>query len=443
MVDSIEQMGGGIDKYLRQYQELASNLPAAGIPWVDAHREAASKRFAKLGFPTIRDEQWKYTNVRSITRQVFSLPLHSTGVSQALINKSTIPNLDAYRLVFTDGIFAPSLSQISDLPEGVTIMSLAALLRSDPSRLEGIFGEMLGEPIHGFNAMNSAFVSDGAFIELEPGVKLDKPIELLYVSACTGEPTLSLPRNLVVLRKQSSATLCERYISAAQSQSLTSGVSEVYVEDDGILHIDRLNEENDKSFNIGGLFAKVGRNARLKSSSITLGGRLVRNDIVVRLSEDSAEAQLDGLYMVNGSQHVDNNTQVLHDQPRTISREHYKGILSGKARAVFRGHIQVKPEAQGTDAVQKNNNLLLSTESEVDTMPQLEIYADDVKCAHGATVGQLEEDAIFYLRSRGIGLVEARQLLTRAFAAEIVETLGQGAIKDYIESRIDHVMGSS
>ena len=443
MVDSSEQIAEEVGKYLSQHQEVASTLPAAGISWVDAHREAASKRFEQLGFPTTRDEQWKYTNVRSIARHAFDLSLNPVEVNPSVINKLTIPNLDAHRLVFTDGIFSPLLSQISDLPKGVTIISLAALLRSDPSRLENKFGEVVGEPINGFNAMNSAFILDGAFIEIESGVKLEKPIELLYVSASTNEQALALPRNIVVLRKQSSATLCERYISVTHSQSLTSSVSEVYIEDNGILHIDRVNEENDKSFNIGALFANVGRNARLKSNSITLGGRLVRNDIVVRLSEDGAETQLDGLYVVNDRQHVDNNTQVLHDHPRTTSREHYKGILSGKARAVFRGHISVKPEAQGADAVQKNNNLLLSPEAEVDTMPQLEIYADDVKCAHGATVGQLEEEAIFYMRSRGIGYAETRQLLTHAFAAEILENLGQSSIKDYIENRINHMMGLS
>jgi len=269
---------------------------------------------------------------------------------------------------------------------------------------------------------------------------MDRPLELLFVSATGGEGMLALPRNLVLLRAGSQATLHERYMSASPARCLTNAVSEVVIEEDAKLHLGRLQEESERSFHIGGLFAEVGRNACLTTNVVTLGGALVRNDLVVNLNEEGAEVRLHGLYVADGRQHVDNHTQVFHNRPGTTSHECYKGILNGHARAVFRGHILVQPDAQQTDAVQNNHNLLLSPNAEVDTMPQLEIYADDVKCAHGASVGQLEEDAIFYLRSRGVGEMEAKQMLTRGFAAEVLEELEPPPLREYLQDRIDRLM---
>ena len=439
--ESMSHTAVGTEPYLAAHQALASMLPAAGIPWLDHSRKSARDQFGEMGFPTIRDEQWKYTNVRSITRQAFALPpADSPSIDRALVDNAIVPGMDTYRLVFADGILVPQFSHCDDLPEGVTVTGLANVLRTDSAHLEGIFGKVLREPTHGFNAMNSAFVCDGAFVEIGPGVVMDRPLELLFVSATGGEGMLALPRNLVLLRAGSQATLHERYISASPARCLTNAVSEVLIEEDAKLHLGRLQEESERSFHIGGLFAEVGRNACLTTNVVTLGGALVRNDLAVNLNEEGAEVRLHGLYVAHGRQHVDNHTQVFHNHPGTTSNECYKGILNGHARAVFRGHILVQPDAQKTDAVQNNHNLLLSPNAEVDTMPQLEIYADDVKCAHGASVGQLEEDAIFYLRSRGVGEMEAKQMLTRGFAAEVLEELEPPPLREYLQDRIDRLM---
>ena len=432
------------EAYLAAHQALASMLPAAGTPWLDHRRSSARDQFRELGFPTLRDEQWKYTNVRSIIRQAFTLPPAESGwMDKGQVDAAAVPGMDTYRLVFADGILVPQLSRCDDLPKGVTVTGLADMLRTNPGRLEGELGELLGEPTHGFNAMNSAFVCDGAFVEIGSGVVVDRPIELLFISATGGEGRLALPRNLVLLRAGSQATLHERYVSASPARCLTSAVSEVLIEDDAKLHLERLQEESERSFHIGGLFAEVGRNACFTTNAVTLGGALVRNDLVVNLNEEGAEARLNGLYVVGGRQHVDNHTQVFHNSPRTTSYERYKGILNGHARAVFRGHIRVQPDAQQTDAVQNNHNLLLSPDAEVDTMPQLEIYADDVKCAHGASVGQLDKDAIFYLRSRGVAEAEARHMLTRGFMADVLDELEPLPLRQYLQHRIDRLMSAA
>ena len=438
----MSNISGGAETYLATHQATAQMLPAVGAGWLDRHRNDALNQFEVMGFPTIRDEQWKYTNVRPIAQKMFTPSnVDPQEINNDLIDAMNVPEIESYRLVFVDGIWVPQFSRYSDLPEGAFVNGLADLLRKDPARVKGKLGSVLSHPTHGFNAMNSAFVRDGAFVEISPGVSLDRPIELLYISS-SFEDALVLPRNLVWLRSGSQATLIERYISAKPIRCLTNAVAEMLIEEDSKLYHGQIQEESDKSFHIGGLFAEIGRNASLTTTTVTLGGALVRNDLSINLNEEGAEARLHGLYVANGRQHIDNNIRISHNKPDTTSHECYKGILNGQSRGVFRGHVQVQQDAQRTKATQNNHNLMLSRKAEVDSMPQLEIYADDVKCTHGASIGQLEEDAVFYLQSRGVGAHEARQMLTQAFAAEALDVLEPATIREHLRHRVNQLVGS-
>ena len=321
-------------------------------------------------------------------------------------------------------------------------MSMAQLLQTEPEYLKSALGSALPESPHGFTAMNSSFISDGAFVEIGPEVVLDKPIELLFISACSGKDRLGLPRNLVLCRSGSSATVVERYLSATKSRSLTNVVTEMVLDSNARLSHYRVVDESADSYHVGGLFAQQDQSSRLDACSVVVGGGLVRNDVLVNLNAPGAAVDLTGLYLARGRSHVDNHTHVVHHTPDGTSRENYKGILDDRSRAVFHGRITVGPGAQQTNSEQSNQNLLLSRDAEVDTKPQLEIYADDVKCAHGATVGQLDDNAVYYLRTRGVGEDEARKMLTLAFAADVLAKIDQPVLKGYLEHCVSQLLSS-
>ena len=283
--------------------------------------------------------------------------------------------------------------------------------------------------------MNSAFIGDGALIEIAPGTRVDKPIELLFISGCSGEGFLSLPRNLVVMGAGSQAAVIERHVSLADERLLSNSVSELILADNASLNYQSVQQVAPRGFHVGGMFARLGRSARLQATTVTMSGALVRNDALVNLDDQGGFASLDGLYLAFGRSHVDNHTHITHNAPHCVSREHYKGVLGDRGHAVFHGRIVVQPGAQKTDSVQNNQNLLLSADAEIDTKPQLEIYADDVKCAHGATVGQLDETAVFYLMSRGIDRQAARRMLTQAFAADVLNRIELPALRSYLEAQ--------
>ena len=439
-VNTVASSTDGAD-YIVAQQAAADALPAAGTPWLDASRDKAKAILADVGLPTTRLEDWKYTNTRSITRSRFDPVLRSESWSHtAVIEQLKVPELNSHRLVFADGIFEAGLSSAADLPRGVRVMSMAQLLQSEPEYLKSALGSALPESPHGFTAMNSSFISDGAFVEIGAEVMLDKPIELLFVSACSGKDRLGLPRNLVLCRSGGSATVVERYLSATKSRSLTNVVTEVVLDGGARLNHYRVVDESADSFHVGGLFAQQDQSSRLDACSVVVGGGLVRNDVLVNLNAPGAAVDLTGLYLGRGRSHVDNHTHVVPHTPEGTSREHYKGILDDRSRAVFHGRITVGSGAQQTDSEQSNQNLLLSRDAEVDTKPQLEIYADDVKCAHGVTVGQLDENAVFYLRARGVGEDEARKMLTLAFAADVLAKIEQPALKSYLEHCVSDLL---
>jgi Fe-S cluster assembly protein SufD len=413
----------------------AAEKELAGAPsWLRELRRGSAARFAKVGFPTTRDEDWKYTDVTPIVQAGFKPASGGVnGVDPARLEGFWFENLPSHRLVFVNGHYSEKLSTPGAWPKDVTVMSLADALRDQAHRLEPYLSRYTPEKIHGFAALNTALFTDGAYIHLGRGARLTKPIHLLYVTTGAGGPLLSQPRNLVVAEADSQAVLIENYVAVGDSSYFTNALTEVVVGPHAMIEHYRLQEEGASTYHIGGMYAHLDRDGRFTAHGIDLGGRLVRNDLRSVLDAEGAECRLNGLYVLGGRQHVDNHTHIDHAKPHGTSREFYKGVLDGRSRAVFHGRVVVRPNAQHTDAQQVNNNLLLSRDAEADTKPQLEIYADDVKCAHGATVGQLDPDALFYLRSRAVDEAAARELLTYAFARDVLRRLRLEPVRSQLE----------
>lgn len=416
----------------------AAEKGLAGAPsWLRELRRGAAARFAEIGFPTPREEEWKYTDVTPIVQVGFKPAAEAVnGMGPARLEGLWFENLPSHRLVFVNGHYSKKLSTPGAWPKGVTVMSLAEALRDQAHRLEPYLGCYVPEKIHGFAALNTALFTDGAYIHLGRGARLAKPIHLLYVSAGAADPLLFQPRNLVVAEEDSQAVLIENYVAVGEASYFTNALTEVVVGPHAMIEHYRLQEEGASAYHIGGLHVHLDRDGRFTAHGIDLGGRLVRNDLRSVLDAEGAECHLNGLYVIGGRQHVDNHTHIDHAKPRGTSREFYKGVLDGRSRAVFHGRVMVRPDAQHTDAQQVNNNLLLSRDAEADTKPQLEIYADDVKCSHGATVGQLDPDALFYLRSRAVDEAAARDLLTYAFARDVLSRIGLEPVRSQLEHNL-------
>ena len=422
--------------YVEAQQAQARELPGAGVAALDRSRSEALEILGERGLPSQRDEDWKYTSIKPITRSRFSPAVSGVDSSEDFIAGSAIENLDAWQLVFADGFHLPHRSKTNGLPEGVQVAGLAEALTRDPGPIVDRLGSAVGKMPHGFAAMNSAFVGDGARVEVAPGVQLEKPIELLFVSGCSGEGFLSMPRNLVILGEGSQCSIIERHISFGAERSLSNSLTEIILDKNATLNYCCAQDQAERTFHVGGLFARLAHSAKLKATTVTVGKAWVRNDARVDLDAEGAHANLDGAYLAFGRCHVDNHTHISHNAPECTSRECYKGVLGDRGHAVFHGRIVVQPNAQKTDSEQSNQNLLLSADAQIDTKPQLEIYADDVKCAHGATVGQMDEAALFYLVSRGVDRETARRMLTQAFAAEILETVTPPALQSYLASHV-------
>lgn len=424
--------------YVDAFERLRSRLAGSAVPWIQQTRETALSRFAKQGFPTTRDEEWKYTNVAPIQRRVFTPAEHEpdTRVIAAQLEPFVLADQKCHRVVFIDGHFAGDLSALSSLPVGLTVSNLAAEFGRDAAVLRPYLGRYALTDTHGFAALNTAFLVDGAYVRVARDISVADPIHFLFVSTGEGNSVLTQPRNLIVTEPGSRVTVIESFVSLGQACYFTNAITEVAVADNATVDHYKLGLESSKAFHIGGLYVQQDASSLFTSHNITLGGVLVRNTIHGSFEAEGGTCVLNGLYAISGRQHVDNHTLLDHAQPRCTSREFYKGVLDGRARAVFSGRIVVRQDAQHTDAKQENKNLLLSRDAEVDTKPQLEIYADDVKCAHGATVGQLDRDAIYYLRSRGVDEETARSVLTYAFANDILGRIEIPSVRSYVENML-------
>jgi len=419
-----------IDRYTALFKQQYANGSARGPEWLLPIREAALANFRERGFPTTHDEDWKYTSLDRIAAGDFQVARGPASVSlDTVLAHSFVAAVHA-RIVFVDGCYAPELSSVTN--SEVRIESLAAVVLRGDAVLRERVSSWPGEQ-NSLLALNTAFVNDGAVIRVGRGCRLGQPIELMFVATDGATPLASHPRNLVVCEAGSEAPIVENYCSLGDGKYFTNSVTDMLVEADAIVDHYCVEREGANGFHVNQLAVEVARNGRLTAHTVTLGGALVRNDVHVALNGEGAECTLNGLYLLDGQQHVDNHTEIDHAQPHTSSRELYKGILSGAAHAVFNGKIVVRRDAQKTDARQTNKNLLLSENGVVNTKPQLEIYADDVKCSHGSTIGQLDRDALFYLRSRGIGSDDARSLLSYAFASDVVSRIRIASMRERLD----------
>jgi Fe-S cluster assembly protein SufD len=393
-----------LDVYLSSFAEGEKQQEQ---PWLRRLRQAAMDRFAELGFPTYDLEDWKFTSVAPIAKVPFQPAQPAAGDSvRAKLAELPLADFGCPRLVFVNGYFSQELSWLHALPAGIRVSSLAAALQESSGApvLEEHLSRYARYDNHAFVALNTAFLRDGAFIEIPKGVVAGKPIHLLFVTTAAGRPAVAHPRNLILVARDAQASFIESYVSLSDQVHFTNAVTEIVAGENAVVEHYRIQQESPRAFHIATVQIYQDRSSSFTSHNISLGAAIARNDVNTVLDAEGAECALNGLYMVDGVRHVDNHTSLDHAKPHCASREVYKGILDGKAMAVFNGKIIVRKDAQKTDAKQTNKNLLLSPDATINTKPQLEIYADDVKCTHGATIGQLGEELIFYLRSRGIGL---------------------------------------
>ena len=419
---------------------VASTRPAGGPRWLQDLRERAALRFTALGFPTVRDEEWRFTNVAPVVAAEFAPADPKAPVSAADIERAPF-GAATHRVVVVNGRYSHELSRVKGLPAGVRFGSLAALLhgelQADSEFLQRYLGRFADVTDRAFAALNTAHLDDGACLYVPDGVVLPDAVQILFVSAAAADsrPAVSYPRCLIVLGERAQARVVESY-AGSPSASLTAAVTEIAVGEGAVLDHYKVQRESVLASHIASMHVHAARSATFSSHSFSLGGRFVRNDALATLDGEGAEVTLNGLYLADGDRLVDNHTLIDHARAHCPSHEVYKGILGGKARAIFNGKIIVRPDAQKTNAKQTNRALLLTDGALINTKPQLEIFADDVKCTHGAAIGQLDEDAIFYLRARGLTFAEARDMLIHAFAGEILDRVQVEPLKVELEAEL-------
>ncbi|MFZ2311672.1 MAG: Fe-S cluster assembly protein SufD [Methylobacter sp.] len=456
-------------RYAAEYQSIAPALPGQSLPWLQALRAEALAEFSAHGFPSPREEEWRYTNVSGIEKKLF---VPSTNLTAGDVNAEWLKSVqleDAWVLVLVNGHFSAELSVLDGLPETVSVMGMADALAKQPGKVEKYLGAAADQSEHSFIAFNTAWFTDGLFVHVPAKLVLDKPIQLLHI--VTGTDAMATTRNIIIADEMAEAKVIETFISrdgvyaaslpgadaaisrdgvyaaslpgagaaiardGAANAYLTAAVTEVFVGQNADLTLYKMQSESEKAYHFGGSYIKQARDARFTHHNFAFGGLLARSDIHVDL-DHASECELNGLYLGVKRQHIDNHTRINHLKPYAISRELYKGVLDDRARGVFQGRVIVAIDAQKTDSQMNNRNLLLSDDAEVDTKPQLEIYADDVKCGHGVTVGQLEEKSIFYLQSRCVDEETARNMLTFAFANEMVDKIKIKGLHDMVLEQV-------
>jgi Fe-S cluster assembly protein SufD len=423
--------------YLSSFTHLENALNENTAAWVPELRRAAIESFAELGFPSTHDEDWKYTNVAPLV----SVPFEPARVKLTeeigrRIERLPLADLGCSRLTFFNGCYLPELSNLREVPKGLKAGSLASAFKNDGALLERHLARYAEGRTHAFVALNTAFFEDGAFIEVPKGAVLQKPLHILQVSYGGGRSTVSHPRNLILVGSTGQATVIETFFSLAEEATFTNTVTEIVAGEGALLDYCKVQQESTAALHYARVQVQQDRSSTVATHSIQLGGALTREEVQMVLAGEGAESLLHGLYVITGQQHVDNHTTIDHAQPHCSSREVYKGVLEGKSQGVFNGKIIVRPDAQKTDSKQSNKNLLLSEDAIINTKPQLEIFADDVKCTHGATIGQIDPEAVFYLRSRGIAADQAKSLLTYAFANDVMERIKFQPLRERLAERL-------
>jgi Fe-S cluster assembly protein SufD len=413
-----------------QFNHRATAQPG----WLQTLRQEAFARFAETGFPTTHDEDWRFTNVSEVSGTPFELAGAET-VSKEQLEPFSASQF-ASQLVFINGLYSEKLSTLAAMPKGVRVASLAAQLRIDPAAIEPHFGRYLNYQRDAFCALNTAFAEDGVYVHVPQGVIVEDPIYVLYVTAPGAAPQMNHPRNLIVAEQNSQVTVVEDYVSLGEGISFSNAATELVAADNANVSHYMVVREGAGANNFSTLRIQQGRSANVSTHSLLLSGSLIRNNVHPVLAGEGSECLINGLFMANGRQTMDNYMLVEHASPHCDSRQFYNGILNGQSHGVFHGRIIVHKDAQKTDAKQTNRNLLLSDDAQIDTKPQLEIYADDVKCTHGATIGQFDDNALFYLRSRGLPEASARHLLLLAFANECLDRMSSPQMRDHLEKMV-------
>jgi Fe-S cluster assembly protein SufD len=419
-----------LDRYEMAFRQVLARTPGEELRRL---RRAAFERFCALGFPTTRLEEWRFTSVAPIVETPFAPASDGLRVAPEAVERFRLEAPEPIELVFVNGRFAPHLSRLADLPVGVEVRGLGEQIVEGDGRLEAHLARYAPWETRTFVALNTACFEDGAFVWVARGLVLERPIHLLFLAHPADVPLVAYPRVLVVTGESSQITLVETYAGLADGVVFTDAVTELVVGDNSVVDHYRVVREALQAYHIGAVQATLARNATLASHVVTLGGGLVRNDPTIVLDGEGGECTLNGLYLVNGRRLVDNHTTIDHAKPHSTSHELFKGILDGHGRAVFNGKIIVRPAAQKTDAKQTNKALLLSEDAQINTKPELEIFADDVRCTHGATVGQLDEQALFYLRTRGLSEARARSVLIHAFASDVLGPIRVAAIRRQLD----------
>ena len=419
-----------IEAYRRDFEK--ADKSSREPQWLRSMRRSALDTFELVGFPSMKNEDWHFTNVAPIAAHKFQPAGKGATVSAEALSRINYGQ-DWHTIVFVNGALQ---SQPKALPAGCSVTTLATEVEIDSDLIKRHFAKLATPESGSFTALNTAFANDGAVIRLAADAIVEKPIHLVFVSDSAAEQAATHPHNLIFAERHSQATIIESYVTVGADVYFTNAVTEVFVAEGARLSHYKLQRESQNAFHVGTLQAHQARESRYESFSFATGAELSRTNVYTTLAGDAAEAVLNGLYMVDGKQHVDHQTSIEHVAPNCPSHELYKGILDGRSHGVFNGKVYVHPEAQKTDGKQSNNNLLLSAEARIDTKPQLEIFADDVKCTHGATVGRLDDTALFYMRSRGINPDEARRLLTYAFAADVLEKIELEPLKEALEAQV-------
>lgn len=415
--------------YSNDYPDQSTHLLGQSVNWLNTLRREAFANFSDTGFPSTSEEEWRYTNVSALEKKQFKAITKENSINEALLKPYYLN--DAWIVVFIDGHFSKQYSRLDNLDEGLELESMADILNTQAEKLEPYLGQAVSNDEHNFISFNTAWFNDGLFLKLASKQVLTKPIQLLHFVSTPD--CLATTRHIIVTSEYSEAQIIETFVG--ENTYLTTAVNEVFLAENSDLTLSKLQSESTKSYHFGGTYIKQQPHSCFKHHNFSLGALLARNEVHTDL-ETAAECSLNGLYLGTKRQHIDNHTRINHNKPQGISREFYKGILNDRARGVFQGRVVVVEEAQKTDSEMNNRNLLLSNHAEVDTKPQLEIYADDVKCAHGVTIGQLDEQSIFYLQSRGIDVEAAKKILTLAFANEMVEKVNLKSLKELLRTQI-------
>jgi Fe-S cluster assembly protein SufD len=429
--------------FLQEFETRSSPTTADGPDWLEPVRRAAMDRFTATGFPTSRDEEWRFTPISPIAQAAWNHAPRASRLTRDDLQAFAFGHPEWITLVFVNGIYRQELSSRHQRFEGISAGSLSDALHRDGAVLESHLTRYAGTEASTFTALSTALIREGSLVHVAPHAQPSRPVHLVFVATEEAAGSAIHPRNLIVVERGAKASVIESYVSLAPNTTYwTNTVTEVAVAAGAWLEHTRIQREGERAYHIGATHVNQQRDSHYRSFTMAMGGALARHNLHARLSGENVETLLYGLYFTRGDQVVDNHTAIFHDQPNCRSWEVYKGVLEGHSRAVFNGKVFVRPEAQKTDAKQTNRNLLLSEGAKVNTKPQLEIFADDVKCTHGATVGRLDDLALFYARSRGVPAEEAQRLLTYAFAAEVIREVALDPVREELERLVRERLGT-